>query len=208
MVVEPKLETTDVDASGFREGLTPIKVREKWGYINTKGDFVIKPQFSGAGSFSEGLAPVFFTENGRNRIKYINKNAQVVFVLDAGKVIAGRFSEGLARFTLEGKYAFGFINKKGVTVIPPKFRYTEDFSEGLARVSLYREGPPGMVPYVSSGYVNNQGDFVIKPRFEARTSESFAQGNFLSGLAIVCIPKKKEYCSDAYINKKGITIFQ
>jgi len=46
------------EAYGFHEGLAAVKVNGKWGYIDRTGAFVIKPVYSGAGSFSCGLAAV------------------------------------------------------------------------------------------------------------------------------------------------------
>ena len=49
-------------APSFSEGLAPVstelinRFQGIYGYINKKGDFVIKPQFQTAQAFSEGLA--------------------------------------------------------------------------------------------------------------------------------------------------------
>jgi hypothetical protein len=48
---------------------------EAWGYINRKGDFVIKPQFQKAEPFYHGLAQVFL--NGQEG--YIDKSGQFVW---------------------------------------------------------------------------------------------------------------------------------
>lgn len=43
---------------GFSEGLTPIKLRKKWGFINTEGNLVIKPRYEYVKPFSYGIAAV------------------------------------------------------------------------------------------------------------------------------------------------------
>jgi len=43
---------------GFSEGLSPIHIKENWGFIDEKGNIAIDPQYSLAGSFSEDLACV------------------------------------------------------------------------------------------------------------------------------------------------------
>lgn len=43
---------------GFSEGLAPVKYRKKWGFINTNGEFVIKPRFDEAKPFAYGVSAV------------------------------------------------------------------------------------------------------------------------------------------------------
>ena len=48
-------------------GLARVKIggkEGKWGFIDTKGQYVINPQFDGAGLFSEGLARVRIDSKG------------------------------------------------------------------------------------------------------------------------------------------------
>jgi len=67
-------------ADEFSEGLANVSIRkgsgpETWGYINRKGDFVIKPQFQQAKPFHQGLASVFL--NGYPG--YIDKSGRFVW---------------------------------------------------------------------------------------------------------------------------------
>jgi hypothetical protein len=48
---------------GFSEGLTPIKFRRKWGFVNTAGEMVVKPRYDAVKPFSFGLAAVML--NGK-----------------------------------------------------------------------------------------------------------------------------------------------
>ena len=45
-------------ARPFSQGRAAVLEQGKWGYINKKGDFVLKPIYLEAGSFHNGLAPV------------------------------------------------------------------------------------------------------------------------------------------------------
>jgi len=40
------------------EGLAPVKIGDKWGFIDAKGHMVIDPLFDDAYCFSDGMAPV------------------------------------------------------------------------------------------------------------------------------------------------------
>ena len=45
-------------ADDFEEGFAEVKLNGKWGFINTKGEIVIKPQFYETHPFSGGLSRV------------------------------------------------------------------------------------------------------------------------------------------------------
>ena len=59
-------------AGNFSEGLAYIKIEDKYGYIDTNGEYITKPQFDFVlePDFSEGMAIV----KKKNRYGYIDKN--------------------------------------------------------------------------------------------------------------------------------------
>ena len=46
------------DADSFAEGLAPVRVGEKWGFVDRFGQFVIPPRFDFAFGFQAGLAKI------------------------------------------------------------------------------------------------------------------------------------------------------
>jgi len=58
---------------------------------------------------------------------------------------------------LQSEYSthYGFINSKGMCVIPPAFERTKSFSEGLCAVRVKKKW----------GFINKRGEMVIKPTF-------------------------------------------
>jgi hypothetical protein len=84
--------------SPFSEGVTPIQDSgDRSGYVDKAGRIVVKPQFTFAGEFSEGLAAVG-TKSGCGCIDH---SGRIVFELASGcfKLTYGRwgrFSEGMA----------------------------------------------------------------------------------------------------------------
>ena len=77
-------------ASDFSEGLAPVRMRDKSGYIDQTGNLVIPAQYNRAFPFSEGLAVV---EIG-DKYGYIDKTGNIAIQPQFGEV--GSFSEGLA----------------------------------------------------------------------------------------------------------------
>jgi hypothetical protein len=136
--------------------LFPIQQDRKWGFINSKGNVVIQPQFERAFFFSEGLAAVCI-EN--DKCGYIDETGK--FVINPQFRAALRFAEGLAAVEVEGK--IGYIDKTGKLVINPQFDAVHSdgfglhtFSEGLARVKVGDK----------FGFIDKTGKIVINPQFE------------------------------------------
>lgn len=119
---------------------------------------------------------------------------------------------------VNGKY--GFINKSGKEIIPPKFDEAQEFSEGLAAIREKNK----------VGFINENGQIVIKPKYNAVSD--FSEGlaaifngkkwgfidksglvtimpqfydayDFSEGLAAVTIKNKKGIILWGYINKSG-----
>jgi WG containing repeat len=101
--------------SSFHEGMLAIRVGEKWGYLNTKAEMVIRPQFDAADDFSDGLAVV--SADGKR--KYIDKTGRTILpaTIDGAK----KFQHGLAqvKFRSGGGELLGYVNKQGLIVWPP-----------------------------------------------------------------------------------------
>jgi hypothetical protein len=96
----------------FREGLAPINIGEKWGFVNTNGKVVIPIKYKDANSFSDGLASVI---DSNDKVGFINTKGKMVIpaVYESGAYQA-EFDCGLI-YVQKGKWE-GYINKKGVWV--------------------------------------------------------------------------------------------
>ena len=113
--------------------------RTRYGFIDKSGKYILKPQYHLAGSFSEGLAPVWM--NGK--WCYIDKTGKVIIHMQCSE--AGEFSDGFAKvlitknlktgeFHRTGKW--GYIDKTGTMVIQPQYDDAGDFTNGLAQVKM------------------------------------------------------------------------
>lgn len=172
VIIEPRFET----ARDFSEGLAFVEAKDFKGFINRFGKVVIRVAYRFAKDFHEGLAAVGMSdrESNNNDWGYIDRSGKLV--IKQQYAFADDFSEGLAGVEVDRKY--GFIDKRGVMTILPRFQVRREqrhsnrplsagrFAEGLACVRLER--------FV--GYINRKGEFVIRPQF------SYAQ-DFSEGLA-------------------------
>jgi hypothetical protein len=198
--------------------------RDKYGYIDKFGNWLIKPQFISASSFSEGLARVVVEDEGKklNKCGYINKEG--AFVIPPTEYnLCGSFSEGLAMVQVklplekqcppgrqcgDGIRKVGYIDKTGKMVIAPQFdgvydviHTASDVSEPFKYYSSgkerdFSEGVAAIrIDERLWGYVDKQGRVVIRPQF-------VYAGQFKEGLAPVAIRKsgKRVY---GFINRVG-----
>ncbi|MCE5198650.1 MAG: WG repeat-containing protein [Armatimonadota bacterium] len=158
VVIEPQFSSADA----FSEGLAPVEIGKKVGYIDKTGKIAIKPQFIHAYHFKNGLAVVELEVNGKSQVVIINRQGNHIYeagiepyeTLNDGLVaiiLTRNSSDELMAIRVGNKY--GFIDKHGKTVIPPRFDNVESFQEGVAAVAVNGKW----------GLINRVGKFVVKP---------------------------------------------
>lgn len=157
------------------------------GYLDKRGNIAIAPDFSKANPFSEGLA----TAVRQSKWVVIDQAGTIVTSTEPKDFSSlGNFSEGLclAAVKCESKHypksettnakvtdrdgyvivpqTYGFIDKFGKVIIPPRFDSAESFFEGLARVTVNEK----------NGFVDKKGNQVVAPTFDDahKFSESLA----------------------------------
>jgi hypothetical protein len=147
------------DAESFSEGLAAVRVNWLWGFINKTGTIVIPPAYDFISTpFSEGYAAVHCNND---KIAFIDRRGKKITECLFSEV--GDFSEGLA--LVAAKKGWGFINTKGKFAIKPQFNYADSFLNGLAKVRLINGN------WVYEGYINHQGEYVVKPVKKKRVEE-------------------------------------
>jgi len=170
------IPATFESAGAFSEGWAPVVIAGKQHYIDHRGNIVLTPDVYRSTDFREGLA-VCWDRPGSN-FGFIDRKST--------KVVPTRFPSQVKWFPLgfhdgralvpDGKGKWGFIDSKGMMVIPAVYDYGSNFSEGLARVWT-RDG---------CGFIDRQGRYVIEPRFENA-------GDFSDGLAWAKTEKEAGY---------------
>jgi len=164
-------------AWGASEGMALVEAGGKWGFIDTHGEVVIRPQYDWASDFFEGLA---WVQVGQ-KCGYIDRRGEMV--IEPRFERASCFRDGLAWVKTGGRW--GCIDREGRLVIPAVFADVASFSEGLAAVKIGGRW----------GYVSRRGRMVIHPRFDHAWS-------FTGGLARVELGG-----SWGYVNAKGKTVW-
>lgn len=106
----------------------------KYGYIDEKGSFKIKPIYQAADDFSDGVAIV----NDGDENKVIDVNGNVLFKSTG---IISNFHNGMAVFTdLNHNFAEGYINTKGKVVIKPQYRIAGYFTDNGTALVFSKTG--------------------------------------------------------------------
>ncbi|MBK7939598.1 MAG: WG repeat-containing protein [Lewinellaceae bacterium] len=167
-------------ARPFREGLTFLRGKNNlWGFADTTGKVVIKPQFNEVRPFSEGIAAVVDTSG--NWI-FINKTGNVIGrtpVPQAKWFEIGDFHSGMCWYRENKKW--GCYRKDGTIAFVPQFSrpvnyetialqkeppkrdslnpYPMDFSQGAATVFAFDSLSKKEVPAV----IDSAGEFLVKP---------------------------------------------
>lgn len=134
----------------FNDGITPValgpnqgkQVPDKWGFVDTKGKFVIKPRFNNVHALSEGMAAVQ-TGTWKNmgfgvkswipgKWGFINTKGKQV--IESKFDAADQFSDGMASVRINDKW--GYIDTTGNIIIQPQYIGSWEFKENLAPVLM------------------------------------------------------------------------
>lgn len=186
----------------FKEGA-------KWGFIDTKGTVIIKPQYTYCRNFYGELAKV-------NKNTFINIKGETVKA--EKRIIGSRYCfEGLA--AVKSNKLWGYMDVNGKIVIPEKYNTVTDFNKGHAIVAnndgvfvIDKQGNETMIksdtkiksfkPFSEElaaiqidgkyGFVSANGIIQIEPKF-------ITVGYFSNGLAWARSKENKL----GFINKKG-----
>lgn len=147
----------------YSEGLLPVAIKDKWGYIDEKGNVKIAAIYEEALPFMHGVAWVrTVNRDDNNKVledywslidKKGNPKGKDRLKFDSDVMLerpVGEFTpdSNLAWVYVSGKY--GYIKNNGSYAITPRFVEAETFCNGLARVKM------GSIEY----YINKRGDTV------------------------------------------------
>jgi uncharacterized protein YdhG (YjbR/CyaY superfamily) len=164
----------------FSDGLAAFTIKndegeEVIGFVNTKGEVTINPQFDEVGKFSDGLCA--FRSNKDGKSGFIDKEGKIV--INQQFELASDFENGLAVVKSGEKY--GVVNKEGKYTINPQF-------DGMmADGDLFMIEQDG-----KTGWCDSKGTIVINPQFKG--------ASLFGSAALTSVSTDKEY---GYIDREG-----
>jgi hypothetical protein len=168
---------------GFNDGFAPIKLADKWGFLDTRGQLAIPAKYDKVTQFHSGFATAQI-----DKLFYTLDESGIEHLVDLPDLAdLNNFSEKLASFKTAGGLV-GYIDGSGNVAIPAQFQNAGDFFGGLA----WAKNNLGLV-----GYIDSKGVWTIQPQFTA--GKDF---NAESGIARVKTADKW-----AYVNKAGEIIY-
>lgn len=136
------------DIAQFSEGFSAARKGETWGFINTKGEWVVPPTYTRVERFSDGLANVRIVD----KWGAIDKSGKVIVPIEYTRI--GNLSDGLIEVR-EGEL-WGFCDASGKQIIPTQFRDVRAFHFGYA-VASAADGLWGII--------DKTGKWSIEPKF-------------------------------------------
>ncbi|CAG5085900.1 WG repeat-containing protein [Parvicella tangerina] len=172
-----------VSLDGFTQP-EPRQLEGKWGFVNDKGEWVVKAKYDEVKPFSEDLAAV-------------RKKDKWGFIFESGKwAIKPRFSK-VTSFS-EGKAGvvwlkksnglWGFIDRQGLPIIAPAFSGVKKFKNNECEVKL-----PGMLPHQVI-VINEKGKQLSPPHLKREKRNGYYH--------IISQKSNKQYIY-CYVDKDG-----
>ncbi|MEM9423801.1 MAG: WG repeat-containing protein [Spirochaetota bacterium] len=111
--------------------LYPVEVKSLYGYINYRGSLQIPPKYPKAQRYSEGFAPVQRNDGSLIYLDLDGNELEIPTAYGSPEKL-DIFSDGMARVVVGQQV--GFLDKKLLWAIPPRFTQAGRFAEGLAAV--------------------------------------------------------------------------
>jgi hypothetical protein len=166
----------------------PVRRNGLWGYIDREGREVIKPAFSRAEPFADGLGRVRSEVGAGFLWGYVDTDGRVQ--IGPRFRHAGNFSEARA-VVYDQDFKPSIIDKTGDVVFAPEAAEVRGFSEGVAAMKV-----GSMLGAGKWGFLDREGKIFVEPRFEQA-------GNFAKGLACVKVGDRF-----GYIDRSGERVIE
>tara|TARA_B110000285_G_scaffold230920_1_gene298442 strand:- start:1806 stop:3554 length:1749 start_codon:yes stop_codon:yes gene_type:complete len=144
-------------SSSFSNGLAAVQnIDGKWGFINKKGEIVIKCQYDKVTTFNDKHALVWENSINSNYVKIIDEKGEVTTNFKDKYVGFGLPSEG--RVAVFDGSGWGFCDYKGgkAILIKPSWTAVTSFHNGYASFKKENEW----------GVIDKEGEVIVRSRYD------------------------------------------
>lgn len=147
-----------MNITNFVEGLAVFRTEDGlYGYVNTKGEVVIKPQYISASIFQENIALI--TDKNDKKLA-INRKGEILFDIHLSQICTmSLYHNGMLLFCNEDDFdQMGCLNNKGEKVIKPSSR--------INKLGLF-EGE--VAPFQKDGYwgfIDKKGEVLVRAKYQ------------------------------------------
>lgn len=128
----------------------------RYGFINKKGDLIVKPIYHKVSGPFDGLFRV--QQRSDEEWFFLNEKGKKAF--KKGFYYVGDFHCGFAVFAVKdkdtSKVRYGYINRKGNVVIEPIFAFAYNYKDGYGKVAAGEQFQSSMF-----GYFDDKGEIVV-----------------------------------------------
>lgn len=142
----------------------PVKVKNKWGLIDSNGVVVMKPAYDLLYVYGKSN---FMTAWSGDSAFLINSRLQIVARTDYDGIY--EFGEGIFRMRLSRKInigtpLYGLMDSTGKIIIEPRFFHMEHFNDGVAKAYIYIDTIGGYrQKNQRAGIIDKKGNWIIQP---------------------------------------------
>ncbi len=203
IITEPKYN----EIGEFKESLAYVTITSngfKAGYINKKGELVVKPSFQPNRDISRQFSEGFAVVKVKNKYGYINKMGEII--IEPKYIRAQKFNEGFAAVQLTNGNKV-LIDKKGEIVLDAKKILHDEFGLKIERgefVAIHDYLKENVISFELNKYnypfrmgvFNSEGKQLFKLK-------DFRIYEYNNGIALA---RTNDYKKAGYINKKGEVI--
>jgi len=188
----------------FSEGRAGFRTMGgKMGFIDARGQVIVKPIYDSVGIFHGGRALVW----RNNKWGVIDRTGHIVIPISYARMTP--VHEGLIAFSRVKNGPWGYMDKNGKVVIAPKYLEAESFSGGLGQVTL-TAAQAGVKPSQEYNWNPIFAYIDVNGKIAFRASHPIC-GNFAEGVAWMNDgPSDRKAKSSIYVavDKKGATLFR
>lgn len=175
----------------FNNNLAPVKLKGRWGYIDTTGQMVIPAEYSAISKVTNDYVACakYFSELNTTYWGVVNTKNETVLPFRYTKVKINK--SNIAMVNQSGTWRYYNLIKKQMLPLPDIYKVVHYFNDGIARVKIneqfayidttgslisnnsypdardFKNGMAAVLIGNKWGYINSQGEIIIKPQFDA-----------------------------------------